>query len=225
VSLDDLRYRLREPVAEPEGALVLFHGRGADEDDLYPLLDALDPERRRVGVTPRGPLSLPPGGAHWYALGGIPTPDPSTFHRTRELVARWLDAFADEHGTPPERTILGGFSQGAVLTYTLGLGRGRPRPEALLTFSGFVPVVEGFELDLAAPLPPVAIGHGTYDDIIPAEFSRSARRLLEDAGADVLYREYPLPHALDPRFVVEVREWLGRLSASRDRAPGSGSSR
>ena len=63
----------------PEGALVLFHGRGADERDLYPLLDALDPERRLLGITPRGPLALPPGGAHWYRLGGIPTPDPSTF--------------------------------------------------------------------------------------------------------------------------------------------------
>ena len=45
---------------------MLFHGRGADEYDLFPLLDALDPERRLVGLAPRGPLSLPPGGAHWY---------------------------------------------------------------------------------------------------------------------------------------------------------------
>ena len=72
----------RAPAAEPEGALVLLHGRGADEHDLFPLLDALDPERRLLGVTPRGPLSLPPGGAHWYRLGGIPTPDPDTFWPT-----------------------------------------------------------------------------------------------------------------------------------------------
>ena len=75
-----LTARVRPAAGEPEGALVLFHGRGADEHDLFPLLDALDPERRLVGATPRGPLSLPPGGAHWYVLGGIGTPDATTFH-------------------------------------------------------------------------------------------------------------------------------------------------
>ena len=58
----------REPAGEPAGALVLLHGRGADERDLFPLLDELDPQRRLLGVTPRGPLALPPGGAHWYAF-------------------------------------------------------------------------------------------------------------------------------------------------------------
>ncbi len=58
-----LESRTRPAAGEPDGALVLFHGRGTDENDLFPLLDALDPERRLHGVTPRGPLSLPPGGA------------------------------------------------------------------------------------------------------------------------------------------------------------------
>ena len=75
-----LTARVRPAAGEPEGALVLFHGRGADEHDLFPLLDALDPERRFVGATPRGPLSLPPGGAHWYVLGGIGTPEATTFN-------------------------------------------------------------------------------------------------------------------------------------------------
>ena len=64
---------------EPEGALVLFHGRGADEHDLLPLLDALDPERRLRRLLPRGPLSLPPGGAHWYVVPRVGYPDPATF--------------------------------------------------------------------------------------------------------------------------------------------------
>ena len=76
----------RAPAAgEPEGALVLFHGRGADENDLFPLLDALDPERRLLGVTPRGPLSLPPGGAHWYASASSATP---TRHVPADRTAR-----------------------------------------------------------------------------------------------------------------------------------------
>ncbi len=63
----------REPAGEPEGALVLLHGRGADEHDLYPLLDVLDPERRLLGVTPGGPLHLPPGGSASGARGVTPS--------------------------------------------------------------------------------------------------------------------------------------------------------
>ena len=55
----------RPAQGESAGSLVLLHGRGADERDLYPLLDALDPERRLRGLTPRAPLALPPGGRHW----------------------------------------------------------------------------------------------------------------------------------------------------------------
>lgn len=70
-----LTARLREPAGEPEGALILLHGRGVDEHDLFPLLDLLDPTRRLLGATPRGPLSLPPGAPTGTssAASGIPT--------------------------------------------------------------------------------------------------------------------------------------------------------
>jgi phospholipase/carboxylesterase len=203
---------VREAAGEPAGALVLFHGRGADEHDLYPLLDFLDPERSLLGVTPRGPLSLPPGGAHWYKLQKVGFPDRETFLATYEEVGSWLDGFLDEHGIVHNKAVLGGFSQGAVMAYSLGLGAGRPRPAALIALSGFIPTVDGFELDLSE-IPPVAIGHGTYDPIISVEFGRRARQLLEEAGASVLYCEYPLPHAIDPSFLVELRAWLARAAA------------
>ena len=206
-----LEYRLRPSAGEPEGALVLFHGRGADEDDLFPLLDYLDPERRLVGATPRGPLSLPPGGAHWYVVREIGFPDKQTFDASFEQAGAWLEVFTEETGVPPARTVIGGFSQGAVMTYALGLGRGRPRPAALIALSGFIPTVEGFELDLTQPLPPIAIGHGTYDPVISVEWSRRAREQLEAAGANVLYREYPLPHAIDPRYLAELVVWVAKL--------------
>jgi phospholipase/carboxylesterase len=201
-----LTSRVREPDGEPEGALVLFHGRGADENDLFPLLDVLDPERRLLGVTPRGPFSLPPGGAHWYVVPRVGYPDHDTFHASYAQAAEWLEGL----GIPPERTILGGFSQGAVMTFALGLGPGRPRYAGLIGLSGFVPVVEGWEPDLDRDLPPVAIGHGTYDPIIDVEFGRRARDLLEAAGADVTYRESPMPHAIDPRFAAELPGWIRR---------------
>jgi phospholipase/carboxylesterase len=208
-----VEYEVREAAGEPAGALVLFHGRGADEHDLYPLLDILDPERRLLGVTPRGPFSFPPGGAHWYKLQEVGFPDRETFFATYEEVGTWLDEFLAEQGIVPDRAVLGGFSQGAVMAYSFGLGKDRPRPAALIAFSGFIPTVEGFELDLGE-IPPVAIGHGTFDPLIPVEFGRRAREVLEEAGASVLYGEYPLPHAIDPGFLVEVRDWLVQATAT-----------
>ena len=216
-----IQHITRPAAATPEAALVLFHGRGADEHDLFPLLDMLDPERRLLGATARGPLSLPPGGAHWYAVRRVGYPDPETFHATYPELAAWLDGLLAEHSIPPERTVLGGFSQGTVMSYTLGLGAGRPRPAGIMALSGFIPDVEGFELDLgkAADLP-VAIGHGIHDPVIPVEFGRDARDRLTEAGADVTYRESPMAHTIDPAFLRELPGWLqGALNSAAAEQP------
>jgi phospholipase/carboxylesterase len=201
--------RVVPAAGSPAGALVLFHGRGADEHDLEPLLDALDPGRRLVGVLPRGPLALPPGGAHWYAVRAIGYPDPDTFLPTYADVSAWLDSLPESTGVPLGRTVLGGFSQGSVMSFALGLGRGRPAPAGIVGLSGFIPTVDGFALDLddRSGLR-VAIGHGTQDPVIGIEWGQDARRRLDAAGADVLYRESPIGHSIDPRFVPELRDWL-----------------
>jgi phospholipase/carboxylesterase len=207
MSAEPLRYVERRAAGEPAGALVLFHGRGADEHDLYPLLNALDPERRLLGITPRGPLSLPPGGAHWYRLGGIPTPDPETFFPTFSAAAAFLDALP----VPTGRVVLGGFSQGAVMSWALGLGRSRPRPAAIMALSGFMPEVEGFEFDFAdLDGYPVAVAHGSLDPVIPVEFGRTAAARVRDAGATLLWRETAVPHTIDPRVLPELQAFVAR---------------
>jgi phospholipase/carboxylesterase len=195
-----LKVRERPASGEAAGALVLLHGRGADENDLFPLLDELDPERRLHGYTPRGPLSLPPGGAHWYVLGGLGTPERETFSTSYALLAEFLD------GLPYDRLVLGGFSQGCAMAYALGLFRGRPRPDALLAMSGFIPSVDGYELDLETPFPRIAIVHGAFDQTIPLQWARAARDTVEGAGADVLYREFPVGHWIDPAAIPLLRE-------------------
>ena len=201
----DLTLKLRErPAAgEAAGALVLLHGRGADENDLFPLLDELDPERRLHGYTPRGPLALPPGGAHWYVLGGIGTPERETFSASYAALVEFLD------GLPYERVVLGGFSQGCAMAYALALYRGRTRPDALLAMSGFIPSVDGYELALDPPFPRIAIVHGVFDQVIPVQWGRAARDTLEDAGADVLYRESPSEHWIDPAVIPLLRGVVG----------------
>ncbi len=193
----------RPAAGEAEGAFVLVHGRGASEYDLLGLFDALDPERRLHGYCPRGPLSLPPGGAHWYAVPRVGYPDPATFAEGYAALAGFVDSL------PYERKLIGGFSQGAVMSFAVGLGEGRPRPVAVIGLSGFVPTVEGWQLDGSRPFPPIAVGHGTYDPVIPIEFAHRSVAQLEAAGAEVLYRESPIDHAIEPAFVAELVPWIG----------------
>jgi phospholipase/carboxylesterase len=202
----------REPA---DGTLVLLHGRGTDEHDLLPVIDALDPERRLDGLTPRGPFTLPPGGYHWYGpVVRVGFPNKETFEQSFALLSDWLDASVDL-----ERTVLGGFSQGSVMAYALGLGAGRPAPAGVLAMSGFLPVVEGFELDLEGRRGlPVAIAHGTHDPVITVQFGHEARDRLSAAGLDVLYRESPVGHGVDPRGIDELRAWLARTLPARTAA-------
>jgi phospholipase/carboxylesterase len=211
-ALGGLAHQLRPSRGHPEGALVLLHGRGTNEFDLLPLLDELDPDRRLVGISPRAPLELSPGGFHWYLTRAVGYPDRDTFHQTYALAAQWMDALPGAIGVPWSRTVLGGFSMGAVMSYALGLGAGRPAPAGILALSGFIPTVDGFEIDLSNRNGfPVAIGHGTHDPVISVEFGRDARDRLEQAGAGVLYRESPMFHAIDPVFVHVLQNWVAEI--------------
>jgi phospholipase/carboxylesterase len=199
----------REPESTPTGALVLTHGRGADADDLEPLLDLLDPDRRLLGILPRGPLSLPPGGRHWYIVRQVGFPDPGTFLPTFGELAAHLDSILAEREIAWAQAALGGFSQGAVMSYALALGAGRPRPAAVLAFSGFIPSVEGFDLALAdrAGLP-VSISHGNLDPVISVTFGRDARDRLTAAGLAVRYREDAVGHTISPGALAQARAVL-----------------
>ena len=212
MSSDHLIHRSRPAAGEPHGALVLLHGRGASENDLAPLADELDPERRLVALFPRGPLTLPPGGFHWYVVQRVGYPHAPTFLPTFERLSSWLEGALADAGVPLERTILGGFSQGSVMAHALALASGRPRPAAVVGFSGFIPEVDGFDLDIEARAGlPVFIAHGTYDPIITVDFGRDARDRLEAAGVDVTYREDPVDHTIALGALEDARTLVTRV--------------
>jgi phospholipase/carboxylesterase len=201
---------IREAASTPAGAIVLTHGRGADADDLQPLADLLDPEARLLGVFPRGPLVLPPGGRHWYIVRQVGFPDADTFLPTLRELAEHLDSLLAEREIPWERTVLAGFSQGAVMSYALGLGSGRPRPGAILAFSGFIPTVKDFDLALEDRVGlTVSISHGSLDPLISVDLGRSARETLTAAGLDVRYREDPVGHTIAPAALEQARVVVG----------------
>ncbi len=169
----------------------------------------LDPDRRLHVVTPRAPLQLPGWpGYHWYVVPRVGYPDPETFHQAYEQLAAFHDELRRSTGIAPSRTVLGGFSMGSVMSYSLGLGEDRPAPAGILAFSGFVPVVERWEPALAGRDTRVFVAHGRADPIMEIGFARRAHELLEAGGLDVEYHESDVAHQIDPAHAAAATRWL-----------------
>jgi phospholipase/carboxylesterase len=205
-----LVYRERPASGTPAGLLVLHHGRGSDELDLLSLADVLDPSRALHVVTPRAPLRLPGSpGYHWYVVPRVGYPDPETFAAGYSELGAFHDELWQRTGIGPERTVLGGFSQGSVMSYALGLGGDRPAPAGILAFSGFVPSVPGWEADLASRSRlRVFIAHGRADPIIAFAFAEQARALLDGARIAVEYHESAGTHQIESPNALAAADWL-----------------
>jgi phospholipase/carboxylesterase len=211
--MEPLFHLRREPSADPEALLVLHHGRGTDERALLGLADLLDPERRLLVVTPRAPLVLPGSpGYHWYLVPRVGYPDTGSFEEARAALSDLHDRLWEETGIAAERTVFGGFSMGAVMSYAMALSAERPAVAGILAFSGFVPTVDGWEPSLAdRPGTRAFVSHGRNDPVISVEFAERARELLEGGGLDVSYRESELGHQIDPTHLRDAAGWLDEV--------------
>jgi phospholipase/carboxylesterase len=192
---------------------VLHHGRGTDERDLLGLADLLDPRQRLRVVTPRAPLILDGSpGYHWYLVPRVGYPDRDSFDAARASLAELHDRLWAETGIGPARTVLGGFSMGAVMSYAMALSGERPAVAGILAFSGFVPAVEGWAPRFDDRLGVKAfVAHGRNDPIIGIEFALRARELLEAGGLAVEYHESELGHQIDPAQLSAAAGWLGEV--------------
>jgi phospholipase/carboxylesterase len=213
-----LTFAERPARTEPQGLLVLHHGRGSDEQDLIGLAPVLDPEERLHVAAPRAPLRLPGSpGYHWYMVPRVGYPDPDSFRAAYQELAAFHDGLWERTGLGPARTVLGGFSMGTVMSYALGLGGDRPAPAGILALSGFIPTVEGWQpsLEDRKDTTRILIAHGRQDMVIPVTFARRAHELLEQAGFAVDYRESDAAHNVDPGDIARATAWLERTLAER----------
>ncbi|MCC6627119.1 MAG: hypothetical protein IT340_06915 [Chloroflexi bacterium] len=198
----------RRPGAGLAPALVLLHGRGADEYDLLGLADWLDPRLTVISVRAPFPLGT---GYHWYDLVQIGAAEPISYAAARARLTAWLDALAPAHGLDPARVYLLGFSQGAVMTAGLLLDPTglNSRPAGTVLLSGYLPL-DQHPPPAAGALAgiPVFIGHGRQDPLIPVDFGHQTRDTLTGLGAAVTYREYPIPHTIGETELADIAAWL-----------------
>jgi phospholipase/carboxylesterase len=213
--MSELVFVERAADGDPEGLVVLHHGRGSHEGDLIGLADFFDPDRRLHFVAPRAPMELAGSpGYHWYLVPAVGRPDPETFAAAFSALAEFHDLLWERTGLTPAQTILGGFSMGSVMSFSLGLAGDRPVPAGLLCFSGFIPAVESWSpsFEDRSNLP-VFIAHGTGDPVISVEFARSANIKLESAGLPTEYHEFPGGHTIDPSTIEPAAAFIAQSLA------------
>ncbi|UYN98463.1 MAG: phospholipase [Devosia sp.] len=175
----------------PDAAVVLLHGYGSDGRDLIGLAPAwqgLLPGA--LFVSPNAPQPLGMGGYQWFPIdwtGDRVASRQLGIAEARPVVARFLSDLWAQTGIAPERTLLAGFSQGAMVA--LHVATALPHDQQLMgviSFSGAFLPPEG----LGGPglaRPPVCLVHGDMDEVVDPNLSADADRVLRDAGFDVSY--------------------------------------
>jgi phospholipase/carboxylesterase len=184
--------------------VVLLHGRGASADDLFSLAEALPPHVRGVFPNAPFPFALSSGFAWW----DMPPNQRPGLEKSAPMVTALLTELTLGDPALAARTVLGGFSQGSILTLDVGLRFG-PRLAGLACMSGYLfdeaRACEGVD---PAGSPPVSMLHGTFDDVIPVARAQKARDTLAGRGFDVRYGEYDMGHEITAASWRQVRGFL-----------------
>jgi phospholipase/carboxylesterase len=201
----------RKPDSEPMPMVVLIHGRGADMNDLADLAPMFDTPAGCRFVFPNAPKPFEayPGMTFgWTWFEGWP-PIHESVVKSREEMLRFLDEITAKYPTPDGKLIVAGFSQGALMALDSGL-RTKKKLAGIIAMSGGLYEQDLIDLSAHQSLP-VLIGHGTADDVVPVNYARRARAVLENAGLAVEYHEYPMAHQVAMEEAEHVKAFLARV--------------
>jgi phospholipase/carboxylesterase len=211
----NLTYLVREPKIKQEKnpLLLLLHGYGSNEEDLFSFATELPDEYYVVSV--RAPYDLQPYGHAWYAIhfdaDENKFSDDAQAIESRELIIQFVDELIAKYPIDAAQVSLIGFSQGAILSYATALSY----PEKIsrvVALSGYLNekiIVDDFASKDIKNLK-LFISHGTVDQVIPVDWARKAQPFMEKLGLDVTYKEYPIGHGVAPQNFYDFKNWLNK---------------
>lgn len=202
----------------PDAAVVLLHGYGSDGHDLIALAphwQAILPGAVFVAPHAPEPAEMTAMGHQWFAIdfGGDRLASRQVgVVSARPVVEEFLSDLWRQTGIAPERTVLAGFSQGAMMALHVGMALPQ-RLMGVIGFSGAFLAPDGFGAGGQAK-PPVCLVHGDRDDVVDPERSAEADKELRAAGVDVSYHvSRGVGHGIAPDGLAFASDFLARISA------------
>lgn len=210
--MNTLEYIVRQPKSAVENPplLILLHGYGSNEQDLFSFAEELPQEL--LIVSARAPYEMGNGGYAWYAINFDTANEKySDLEQARtsiELIANFINEIKQKFNTDPNKTFLLGFSQGTILSYALSF----LHPNSvnyLVALSGYIN--EELLPDNMADLDiktSYYISHGTVDQVIPVEWARKAPPILNNLHIENCYSEYPVGHGVAPQNFFSFKAWI-----------------
>ncbi len=210
-----LKYIIREPKtqADKNPVLILLHGYGSNEEDLFSFAQELPDQYYVISV--RAPHDMMYNSYAWYAINF--DADENKFsdigqaRESRDLIADFIDELITLHPIDSQNVTLIGFSQGCILSYAVALSYPE-KVQRVVAMSGYFNAqiaVEGFKNNDFSNLK-IFASHGTVDQVIPVEWARKAVAELEQLGIDIVYKEYPIGHGVAPQNFFDFKNWLLR---------------
>ena len=208
-----LDYLKREPKTNTENPslLILLHGYGSNEEDLFSFANEL-PDDLLI-ISARAPQNLGPGSYAWYTIHFNNTQgkfsDIPEAIAAREQIATFIDEVQAEYNIYPNNTFILGFSQGTILSYAVALNYPE-KIQKIIALSGYVNPellpknienIDYSKLDLF-------ISHGSVDQVIPVEWAQQAPKFLESLNIKNCYKEYPVGHGVAPQNFFDLKKWL-----------------
>lgn len=202
-------YQLKKPSlvwpTKKYPALVLIHGRGSNEQNMFDLVEGLEEHFFIFSV--RGHVPHPPGYA-FFTFQVYGHPDRDVFDEGIELITSFIDYAVEKYPIDTSRVYLLGFSQGAVASNTLALTLG-DRIKGIVSLSGYIPEFVKTDYD-KKPVDKLSvyISHGVEDPVLPYEWGEAAKDYFEKAGANVAFYSYDSAHTVSLKNKQDLQQWL-----------------
>lgn len=210
-----LIHLVREPQTPPAPGgkpplLLLLHGVGSHERDLFALAPALDP--RFLILSLRAPNVLGPQSYAWFTFTPSPTVNRINAEQaeaSRQLLLRFIPEAVAAYGADPARVYLMGFSQGAIMSASVALTRPDLVAGAVLMSGRILPEIQPLRAqpDALRGLP-IFVAHGTRDIVLPIAHGRASRDTLAALPVALTYREYDMPHTITDASLTDIAAWL-----------------